>query len=58
VTGHGVGAGLRLATKKQISFALIVGEDEQRGGLVTVRDLVTGEEQRVNIESAAWQVLR
>jgi histidyl-tRNA synthetase len=58
VTGHGVGAGLRLATKKQIHFALIVGEDEQRRGLVTVRDLVTGEEQRVSIESIAQQVRR
>ena len=58
VTGHGVAAGLRLATKKQIQFALIVGEDEQRRGLVTVRDLMTGEEQRVSNESVAQQVLR
>src|SRR5439155_16668563 len=49
VTGHGVGAGLRLAAKKQLQFALIVGEDEQRKGLVTVRDLVRGEEQRMSI---------
>jgi ATP phosphoribosyltransferase regulatory subunit len=58
VTGHGVAAGLRLATKKQIQFALIVGEDEQRRGLVTVRDLMTGEEQRVSNESVAQRVLR
>jgi ATP phosphoribosyltransferase regulatory subunit len=57
VTGHGIGAGLRLATKKQISFALIVGEDEQRKGLVTVRDLVRGEEQKVSLEAVAQQVL-
>jgi histidyl-tRNA synthetase len=56
VTGHAVGAGLRSATKKQIRFALIVGEDEQRKGLVTVRDLETGEEQRVSIESVAIAV--
>ncbi len=58
VTGHGVGAGLRLATKKQMQFALIVGEDEQQKGLVTVRDLVRGEEQRMSIESVVQQVRR
>src|SRR5256885_1964252 len=57
VIGHGVGAGLRLAAKKQIQFALIVGEDEQRRRLVTVRDLMTGEEKRVSLESFAGQVL-
>lgn len=51
ITGHGVGAGLRQATRRQIRLALIVGEDEQARGLVTVRDLVSGEEQMVSVES-------
>ena len=51
VTTHGVGAGLRLASKRQIPLALIVGEDEQRQGMVTVRDLVTGEEQVTTVEA-------
>jgi histidyl-tRNA synthetase len=51
VTTHGVGAGLRLASKRQIPLALIVGEDEQRRGMVTVRDLVTGEEQVTTVEA-------
>ncbi len=55
VSGHGVGSGLKLAAKKQIRLALIVGEDEQKGGVVTVRDLVTGEEQVSNIESLVDQ---
>jgi len=50
VTGHGVGAGLKLASKKQLRLAFIVGEDEQRAGVVTVRDLVTGTERALDIE--------
>ena len=56
VTGHGVGAGLKLATKKQIRLALIVGENEQKESTVTVRDLETGEEQIVRLEALAAQV--
>ena len=51
VTGHGVGPGLKLATKKHIQMALIVGEDERRANSVTVRNLETGEEQTSNIET-------
>jgi len=50
VTGHGVGTGLKLANKKNIRLALIVGEDEQRTGTVTLRDLATGEERILDIE--------
>lgn len=50
VTGHGVGAGLKLANKKHMQLALIVGEDEQRAGAVTVRDLITGTEQVLDIK--------
>jgi histidyl-tRNA synthetase len=57
VTGHGVGAGLRLAVKKQMRIALIVGEDERRAGTVTVRDLATGEESVSSVESIASQKL-
>jgi histidyl-tRNA synthetase len=57
VTGHGIGSGLRLAARKEIRLALIVGEDEQQEGAVTVHDLVTGEEQRAKIESLADQAL-
>ena len=56
VTGHGVGAGLKLATKKQIRLALIVGGDEQKEHTVTVRNLATSEEQVVQLEALAAQV--
>ncbi len=52
VTGHGVGAGLRLAAKKQVRLALIVGSDEQRENAVTVRDLQSGEEHLVSLATA------
>lgn len=55
VATHGVGAGLRLATRRQIRLALIVGENERRQGTVTVRDLVAGEEQVVMIDALAGQ---
>jgi len=51
VTGHGVGAGLKLATKKQMLLALIVGESEQGAGVVTVKNLATGEEDVATLES-------
>src|SRR5262249_49293894 len=51
VADHGVGAGLRLAARRQIRLALIVGENEQRDGTVTIRDLHTGEEQVSSVES-------
>ena len=50
VTGHGVGAGLKLATKQQIRLAFIVGENEQRAGTVTVRNLETGEEHVTSLD--------
>ena len=56
VNEHGVGAGLKLATKKEIPWALIVGEDEQQTNKVTLHDLVTGEEVLLDIHSFAHQI--
>ena len=53
VTGHGVSAGLKQASKKNIPLALIVGEDERQRNVVTVHNLMTGEEQVVSSESLA-----
>ncbi|EFH88494.1 histidine--tRNA ligase [Ktedonobacter racemifer] len=47
ISGHGVGAGLKQAVKKQILLALIVGEDEARQNEVTVRNLETSVEWRL-----------
>jgi histidyl-tRNA synthetase len=56
VTGRGVGAGLKLATKKETPWALIVGEDEQQTNKVTLHDLVAGEEVLLDIYSFAHQI--
>ncbi len=50
VSGHGVGAGLKLAAKRAIPLALIVGEDERRAGCVTLRDLRTSSERKLRLE--------
>lgn len=57
VSGHGVGAGLKLAARRQARLALIVGEDERRAGLVTVRDLEARDEQRLPVEQLATVVV-
>ncbi len=44
VTGHGVGAALKLAVRKEFQFVAIVGEDERRDRSITLRDLTAGEE--------------
>jgi len=51
VTDHGVSGGLRQAAKKHIQLALIVGDNEQRGNVVTVRDLTTRQERVLDIQS-------
>ena len=56
VADHGLSAGLRLATRRQIRLALIVGENERRDGTVTVRDLQSGEEQVTNVDALAGRV--
>ena len=53
VTGHGIGTGLKLATRKQVRLALIVGDSEQQATTVTSRDLVTGEERVLDLDSLA-----
>jgi ATP phosphoribosyltransferase regulatory subunit len=57
VTEHGVGAALKLATKKGAHWALIVGENEQQTNRVTLHDLVTGEELILDIQLLANQIL-
>jgi histidyl-tRNA synthetase len=53
ITEHGVGAGLKLADKRRIPLAVIVGESERVRRVVTVRQLMNGEEQVVNIDELA-----
>ena len=53
ISGHGVGNGLERAAKKHAPFALIVGDEERQENSVTLRNLLTGDEQRLDMVSAA-----
>jgi histidyl-tRNA synthetase len=57
VSEHGVGTGLTLATKKEIPWALIVGEDERKMNSVTLHNLVSGKELVLDIRSFAQYIL-
>jgi histidyl-tRNA synthetase len=57
ITGHGVGAALKLAVKKHISFALIAGESEAHEQYVTLRDLEKGEEHTIAQDAAIRYLL-
>ena len=57
ITGHGLSVGLKLAVKKHISFALIVGENEARAQCVTLRNLDSGEEHSYDKETAIRYLL-
>lgn len=57
VNGHGVGSGLRHASRRQIRLALIVGEDERQLGQVKLRNLLSGDEQMIHIEELAKRAL-
>ncbi|HET8912269.1 MAG TPA: HisS family protein [Ktedonobacteraceae bacterium] len=57
ITGHGVGSGLKLAARKKVRYALIVGEVERQAETVTLRDLETSEEQSVPLKELVPQLL-
>lgn len=48
VTGHGVGAGLKQAARKEIQQAAIVGENERQANTITLHNLASGIEQQVS----------
>lgn len=50
VTGRGVAAGLRMAAKRGMTTAMIVGENERRARSITIRDLQTGAEEIVSFD--------
>ncbi|HEX6552531.1 MAG TPA: histidine--tRNA ligase [Ktedonobacteraceae bacterium] len=58
VSGHGVGAGLKIATRKQIALAIIVGESEQQTQRVTLKDLQTGEERVLAVDTLTESIAR
>jgi histidyl-tRNA synthetase len=53
VTGHGVGAGLKQATRREIGMAAIVGENERLAYTVTLHNLASGSEEQVALAGLA-----
>jgi histidyl-tRNA synthetase len=47
VSGHGVSAGLKQATKKEIQLAAIVGENERLTDTITLHNLLSGVERQI-----------
>lgn len=56
--GKSLGAQLKHADKSGASVALILGEDELRAGQVTIKDLKTGDQDRVVRAELAAQLVR
>ncbi|QWQ31903.1 hypothetical protein KOY48_03180 [Candidatus Minimicrobia naudis] len=50
ITGRKIDNQIKAALKKQIPFAVFVGEDEIASGAYTVRNLVESDEQKVGAE--------
>ena len=50
ITGRKIDKQIKAALKKQIPFALFVGEEEIASGAYTVRNLVESDEQKVGAE--------
>lgn len=48
---------LKNAVKKDIRFALFIGEDELKSGLFNLKDLRSGEEQNLSVERVVSTVL-
>ena len=50
ITGRKIDKQIKAALKKQVPFAVFVGEDEIASGAYTVRNLVESDEQKVSAE--------
>ena len=57
ISGHGVSAALKLAVKKRIPIAWIVGESEAHEQHITLRDLEKGEEYMLAQDAAIRYLL-
>jgi len=58
VGGHSLKSQLRLAGRLGVRYTVILGEDELRGGTVTVRDMGRGEQQPLPREQAVAELAR
>jgi histidyl-tRNA synthetase len=56
--GRGLRAQFKQADRVGASYAVILGEDELAQGTATVRDMASGEEQKVPVADGARDLLR
>jgi histidyl-tRNA synthetase len=56
--GRGMRAQFKQADRVGAAFAVILGEDELAQGVVTVRDMASGEEHRVPVADGPKDLLR
>jgi histidyl-tRNA synthetase len=56
--GRGMRAQFKQADRVGASYAIILGEDELAQGVVTVRDMASGEEQQVPVADGPKDLLR
>ena len=49
-------AQLKYANTRNDSFAVLVGENELKEGIVTLRNLVTGEQEKINLEACVERI--
>jgi histidyl-tRNA synthetase len=49
-------AKMTYADRQKIPFVVLLGEDEIREGLVSVKDMQTGEQQKLTAEEAALMI--
>jgi histidyl-tRNA synthetase len=57
-TGRGLKAQFKYANKLGIPYVAILGGDELARGVVKLRDMVSGEEQEINLDNAALQIVQ
>jgi histidyl-tRNA synthetase len=50
ISGKKIGDQLKYASKQSIPFVVIIGEDEVKSGIYSVKNLATGEEQKLKTE--------
>jgi len=48
----------KVADREGVGFVVVIGEDEMRAGLLTLKNMQTGEQQKTSLDAAASLVLR
>jgi len=58
LTGRGLKGQMKYADKERVRYVLILGEDELAKGVTTVRDMLTGEQEEISMDSVLDYILK